>query len=239
MKPYNLTKWLFILSIFSISMAFLESAVVVYLREIYYPQGFRFPLSPIDANIAITEIFREVATIIMLITVGFLSGKSFSSKFAWFLYSFAIWDIFYYIFLKLLLNWPETLMTYDILFLIPISWVGPVIAPILVSFTMIFLSLIILINESRDIHIKIKPIEWGILITGSIILIMAFTWDYSKYILENNNSSQAWPFFNIKLLQETAISYIPHHFNWALFFWGEFIILSSIVKLGYRLKRKS
>ena len=61
---------------FGIAMAFLESAVVIYLRKIYYPEGFSFPLSPIDSLIGITEILREAATLIMLISIAILIGKS-------------------------------------------------------------------------------------------------------------------------------------------------------------------
>ena len=85
-------------------MGFLESAVVVYLREILYPEGFAFPLSPIPVSLAVTELLREVATLIMLVTIGIIAAKRFSTGFAWFIYSFAIWDIFYYVFLKLLLD---------------------------------------------------------------------------------------------------------------------------------------
>ena len=118
-------------------MGFLEAAVVVYLREILYPGGFSFPLSPVPASLALTEIFREVATLVMLVSIGILAGRKFSTGFAWFIYSFAIWDIFYYIFLKAVLGWPESLMTWDVLFLIPTTWTGPVLTPVLVSLTMI------------------------------------------------------------------------------------------------------
>jgi hypothetical protein len=98
-------KYTFIwLTFFSIAMGYLETSVVVYLRELYYPQGFDFPLAPISPSLAVTEFWREVATIVMLWGVGVLAGRSKTEKFALFLYSFAIWDIFYYIFLKILLT---------------------------------------------------------------------------------------------------------------------------------------
>jgi hypothetical protein len=33
------------LAVFSMAMGYLESAVVVYLRKLYYPDGFKFPLA--------------------------------------------------------------------------------------------------------------------------------------------------------------------------------------------------
>ena len=87
------TKWkynLFWLSFFSISMGFLESAVVVYLRKIYYPYGFEFPLAPIEGPIAITELFRELATLIMLFSLSLIAGRTIRQRFAYFIFCFAL-----------------------------------------------------------------------------------------------------------------------------------------------------
>jgi hypothetical protein len=77
-------------------MGMVESAVVIYLRELYYPGGFKFPVQPTSTTVAITEVIREIATMIMLLAIGMLAGKSKTGRFAWFIYSFAIWDISYY-----------------------------------------------------------------------------------------------------------------------------------------------
>ena len=94
----ELRKTLFWLTMFSIAMGYLETAIVVYIRKLYYPEGFTFPLVPISHDIAVTEFWREAATIIMLAGIGILSGKNASQRFVFFLYAFAIWDIFYYVF---------------------------------------------------------------------------------------------------------------------------------------------
>ena len=154
----KLHQQLFTITAFAIAMGFLESAVVVYLREILYPEGFAFPLSPIPVSLALTELLREVATLIMLVGIGIIAAKRFSTGFAWFIYSFAIWDIFYYLFLKLLLDWPESLFTWDVLFLIPTTWTGPVLSPILVSLTMILLALVILVRADRGIDSRYSAI---------------------------------------------------------------------------------
>ena len=108
-----------IVTILSIAMGFLECAVVIYMREILYPGGFEFPLAAIEGDLALTEILREAATMVMLLAIGLMAGRNRSERFAWFLYSFAVWDIFYYVFLKILIGWPSSLLTWDILFLIP------------------------------------------------------------------------------------------------------------------------
>lgn len=228
------TKALFWVTFFSIAMGYLESAVVVYLREILYPQGFNFPLVTMDEHLALTEIFREVATIIMLLGIGIMAGRNSPERFAWFLYSFAIWDIFYYVFLKLLLNWPESLMTWDILFLIPVTWVGPVIAPVIVSFTMIGFALTILFANQKKLVVKIHLREWVLLILGSVVLIVAFTWDYSRFMLRSYSFSEIWTVPR-KSLYDLATAYIPESFNWWIFWAGELIILWAI----YRFWKKN
>lgn len=225
------------LTVFSVAMGYLESAVVVYLREIMYPHGFAFPLAPINQKIAFTELFREAATIIMLLGAGIVVGKTFAERFAWFIYCFAVWDIFYYIFLKLILNWPESLMTWDILFLIPVTWVGPVLAPIIVSFTMITIALVIL-RLNNKVLIRINAKEFGLFLLGSIFLIMAFIWDYSRFILNNYTFSEIWSMPDNKPLYDLSIQYVPQSFNWFLFIIGEAILFSGVILLYYRINKQ-
>jgi hypothetical protein len=88
------------LTIFSIAMGLLETAVVIYLREIYYPTGFKFPLVNIKKSVIEVELWRELATIIMLAAIGYLAGKTKAQRFVFFLFCFGVWDIFYYVFLN-------------------------------------------------------------------------------------------------------------------------------------------
>jgi len=159
------------LAIFAIAMAFIESAVVVYLRAIFYPDGFKFPLKAITDHKIVIEVFREAATLFMLLSVTFLAGKKRWERFAYFMFLFGVWDVFYYIWLKVLLNWPASLFDWDILFLIPIPWISPVIAPVSVSLLMIIFSILI----SRSIHkgFGFSPkLLSGILALSGITLIL-------------------------------------------------------------------
>jgi len=214
-------------TVFAIAMGFLETAVVIYMRLLLYPKGFAFPLAPIPSSLMLVEILREAATIIMLLGIGVLAGKNANSRFAWFIYSFAIWDIFYYVFLKLLIHWPESLMTWDILFLIPTTWVGPVITPIITSLTMILLAVLILLFDGKKKNTKLNIREWSLLITGSLVLIISFTWDYSVFMLEHYNFKDIWTAPSEEMLK-ISMQYIPRMFNWFLFWLSEIIILSGI-----------
>ncbi len=216
----KLRQQIIIITAFAIAMGFLESAVVVYLREILYPgELFDFPLPPFPGNLVVTELLREVATMVMLITVGILAARRFSTGFAWFIYSFAIWDIFYYVFLWLLLGWPQSLMTWDVLFVIPTFWTGPVLSPVLVSLTMILLALVILVGAERGRVTRIPGTVWAGLILGSLIVILGFIYDYSQHMLTH--------FKNPEVLK-VSTSYIPDRFPWWIFGIGEGVILASI-----------
>jgi hypothetical protein len=225
-------KTLFWVTLFSIAMGFLECAVVVYLRAIYFPNGFGFPLAPMNNHIAAIELMREASTIIMLLGIGFIGGEDFTSRFAYFIYSFAIWDIFYYLFLKIFLNWPESLATWDVLFLIPITWTSPVIAPIVVSCSMIVLSLLILIRKGNYKKVEIDRFSWTILITGSILVILSFILDFTAFVLEKFSFAQLWSLPDKRAISQTAYSYIPRNFNWFLFILGELIIVSGIGRIA-------
>ncbi len=216
------------LTIFSIAMGMLEAAVVIYLRKLFYSNGFDFPVSPIeDQVIAVTEILREAATLIMLLGIGYLYGRNFITRFAGFLFSFAIWDIFYYVFLKLLLGWPESLFTWDVLFLIPVTWVGPVLAPVLVSLTMILYAFVFIKADKISEQPNLKPVHWIIILISLSIILLSFTLDPTAYLLSQNASSDI---FNISADQLFAAmqSYIPHSFDWWIFTTGEIGLLLGI-----------
>lgn len=219
---------LLIAGIFAVSMGFLEAIVVVYLREIYYPEGFQFPLHTFDQHILIVELIRELSTLIMLVAIGLLAGRTILQKFAYFLYTFAIWDIFFYVALKLLLNWPPSLLTWDLLFLIPVTWVGPVISPIICSLTMILLSMVILFVKKDGKPVKWKLLNWIFILTGATIIFAAFIWDYTNILIKGGFLGDLANLTENPALLEIITTYIPVRFKWGLFWLGEILILISI-----------
>jgi hypothetical protein len=213
----QLNKTIIWLCIFAIAMGFMESAVVIYLRELYYPGGFKFPLQIIPAKIARVEICREAATIIMLIGAAYMAGKTKLTRFAFFMIAFAVWDIFYYVFLYIFIQWPESLFTWDILFLIPFPWTGPVIAPCLVSLGIAVFGLLIL-KASEKQNVKISSSQWLLLLGGCFVIILSFLSDYLNVVSLQNRSASFLP-GNSGLLEELK-TYIPVKFDWLLFFTG-------------------
>lgn len=216
-------KTLLALTVFAIAMGFLETAVVVYLRELLYPHGFELPLTPMKPLVIVTELLREAATIIMLAMVGYFTGKSFVQRFGNFLFCFAVWDIFYYIFLLLLLGWPQSFQTWDILFLIPIPWVGPVGAPVLVSLTLICWNFLLQHHNS-----KITWHAWSAFFTGAMVIIGSFTFDYWKAIFRGEDIIR---FSNV---------YIPTTYAWWLFLIGlGFLLMALYAYHTHSIKLKS
>ena len=158
-------------------MALVEAAVVVYLWALYYPEGFAFPLPMITARHLIVELGREAATIFMLLSVAALIGKRFWEKFAYFVICFGFWDIFYYVWLKLALGWPSSLLDWDILFLIPLPWIGPVIAPVSIAIMMILAGLLIIALYKRGYDFRPSFLTWVLTIIGTLTILYSFMRD--------------------------------------------------------------
>ncbi len=223
---------LVIVFLFAVAMGIFESIVVVYLWEIYYPDGFAFPLPFPDFRIFRIELVREFTTLVMLISVGLLLGKSRNGKFAWFLLVFGIWDIIYYVGLKLFLGWPFSLLTWDILFLIPVVWVGPVLAPLICALTMVVYGLLIGWNDAKGITIKLGKKAWVLMIGGAILVFYSFIEEFTLLLIENGFFSVNVSLRNTELIDHIT-SFVPQQFNWWIFGLGELFILIAFV-MTYR-----
>lgn len=169
---------IFWVTLFSVAMAYVESSVVVYLRLHYYPEGFAFPLKLIEPHILLVEVFRELATITMLATLAWMIGSTMLERSAYFLYAFGVWDIFYYVFLKIILNWPSSLFEWDILFLIPLPWFGPVLAPVLVSLAIIGCSILLLQKSAKGYRISFTWLEVSGIALGCFLILGSFLLPY-------------------------------------------------------------
>lgn len=172
-------KRLLIAIAFSIAFAYIESAVVVYLRAIFHPNGFDFPLevfgiTPVARRLLLTEIGREAATLVLILTAAWLFGGSRQERVGYFLLIFAVWDVFYYVWLKVLLNWPASILDWDVLFLIPAVWASPVLYPVLVSLAMFALALAILHFASKGRPLIVRPSDWAGWAAASVLVIASF-----------------------------------------------------------------
>ena len=214
------TRWrtLTALVLFGVSFGYVEAAIVVYLRAIYEPMREAvipdsiphelFPLLRFDQLEAqgdehvhrlLTELGREAATLLMIAAAALAVARNFHQWFAAFVFVFGVWDIFYYVFLKVLIDWPESMLTWDILFLLPVPWTGPVWAPVLVAVSMVVAGGMVLWRDDLDRPIRLRPADWTMVVLGGVLIVTAFCWDY------RNVATGGW----------------PNPFNWPLYAVGE------------------
>lgn len=197
----SVRRTLAILFLFSTAFGYLEAAVVTYLRVLHEPARRHvyadsmaadlFPLLTLDQlrtaapeqqRILFTEIGREAATIIMLAAIALAvssNGRQWTAAFA---IAFGIWDIVFYLGLKVLIGWPASLFTWDILFLIPLPWVGPVITPVLVSLAMIAGGIWCLQRESEGRPLHVGRWRAAGVALGAFVIILSFTFDYRNIL---------------------------------------------------------
>ncbi len=220
-------KTLFTITAYAIAMGYLEAVIVIYLRDMFYPGGFDFPLIILPVRVVLIEYLRELATLVMLGTVGYLAGKNFSSRFGWFLFAFGVWDIFYYLFLKWALGWPDSLLTWDILFLIPIVWAAPVLAPVISAVTMILYGVVLNLFQGYRYSSRLSRNEWIFLLSGAFIVFITFIRDYTRLVI-HYYSHRTERGMGPQDLQNAITHYIPQHFSWIPFFAGEILILISL-----------
>lgn len=126
------TAWL---TLFAVALGLFEAVLVIYLRSLYYPDDplSLFPLAVLSERDLVLELIREAASVLMLVAVAVLAVSGFLRRFAAFLFLFGLWDIFYYVWLKLLLGWPTRWGEWDVLYLIPWPWFGPWLTPALIA----------------------------------------------------------------------------------------------------------
>ena len=205
------------LLLFGTAFGYLEAAVVTYLRALHEPvvqrfypgraPGDLFPLltldqlraaAPVQMKTLAVEIGREVATIGMLVAIALAVAQNTGQWAAAFVIAFGTWDITFYVFLKMLLDWPASLLTWDILFLVPVPWVGPVLAPVLVSAVMIATGIWHLRREASGNPVRTGGLNWAGMIAGAIVIVVSFAMDYRNIMAGGK----------------------PHPFNWGVFGLG-------------------
>ena len=221
-KPFH--RWS-IVCLYAIAMAWVESAVVLYLRTMiaridpYQPN----PLPEIG-NLGPAEIVREAATMIMLLTVGILAGRNWRSRLGYSAIAFGVWDIFYYVFLRPLTGWPQSLMDWDLLFLIPLPWWGPVLAPVSVAVLMILWGTLVSTWDAEPEPGRSEWKAWALNFVGVAIALYVFMADAIEV------ADQGVPVIR---------NVLPVYFNWPLFSVALALMAAPIVQVVWRLRRQA
>ncbi len=199
-RSLDFHKRIALIALFSVAMAFLEAAVVAYLRELYYPEGFVFPLKGMPARILAIELARELATIVMLAVVAGIAGRERWERFGYFLILFGVWDVFYYVWLKVILGWPATVTDWDILFLIPVPWIAPVIAPVMVALLMVFFGYLIVRLAAGGGQFVPGAYAWGAGVVATAIILYSFMSDTKATLSNGQPNAYGYPLLIIGLV---------------------------------------
>ena len=208
-------KRVWLLLIFAVAMGYLEASVVVYLRRIFYPEGFDFPLKIISLEVGFIEIAREVATIVMLLSVAFIAERTRRARFACFMLIFGVWDIAYYVWLWAAIGWPPSVLTWDLLFLIPVIWTGPVIAPVLVAVLLIVTSALYYIRRDAAERVSISNLEWLVAIAAAGVMFASFALNHATAYRGGVPSRFPWEVYAGGMVTAIAVlARIARRFTW-------------------------
>jgi hypothetical protein len=202
-------------AIFACAMAYLEAAVVVYLRRLVGVVEPWHDPGIYDATIAAVEVGREAATLLMLAAFGWACGRSTQSRAGFAFFAFGVWDILYYAWLKVLLGWPASFFTPDILFLIPLPWWGPVIAPVLVALLLAGAGAGAVLLDDRGRLVGPRLGDWVLMAAGVALILDAFMADAIAVL-------PASP--------ETLAGLRPSAFHWGTYLAGLILLAAGIVR---------
>jgi hypothetical protein len=193
---------------FAIAMAWVEAASVFYIRALVDRiEPYQADPLPIHGVLGNVELWREAATLVMIATLGVLAGRTWRRRAGYAALAFGVWDIFYYVFLRLISGWPRTLLDWDILFLLPVPWWGPVLAPVSIALVMILWGT--LATQSRD---GVRDPRWASTLgwVGIVLALALFMID-------------AW--LALPHGREAVLQVLPTTFNWLLF-WVALLLMA-------------
>jgi hypothetical protein len=171
--------WLKIAAVgaFAVAMANVEAAAVVYLREAYGIDDILRDMPQRADRLTAIEIGREAATMMMLLTLGVAVGRRLQDRIGYFVLAFGAWDIAYYGWLAMFEGWPRSPLDWDILFLIPLPWWGPVIAPASIAAMMCVGGAAAVVGVDRGVGWRMSWTNAGIAFAGIVVVLYTFMAD--------------------------------------------------------------
>jgi hypothetical protein len=207
--PWRTLIWL---GVYALAMAQVEAAVVIYLREIYHgadPLAL-FPLVPLTDSDLSMELIREVATVLMVASIALLQPQRGTRAFGAFIYVFGLWDIAYYVWLKLLLGWPTQWLEWDVLFLIPWPWLAPWLTPVLVSLLFVAAGARLLSAPARFTRLALSAV-----CAGAALVVTAFLMPALSSVADRN-----------------AGGFRPGDFPWGVYVAGYLLMAAGLAVAG-------
>ncbi len=204
------TRWAIVV-IFAIAMAWVESASVFYIRALVERiEPYQANPLPLNDALSYVELWREASTLVVIAALGLLAGCTWRRQLGYAAIAFGVWDIFYYVFLRIMTGWPRALVDWDILFLLPLPWWGPVIAPVSIALLMIAWGT--LETQSTD-DAPVARWVWALGGAGIALALGVFMIDASLALPGG---------------RDAVMRVLPATFNWPLF-WVALLLMTSPV----------
>jgi hypothetical protein len=204
-------QWTFVVT-FAAGMAWVEAACVYYLRVMFdRVQPYQPDPLPIHGTIGEVELVREAATLLMLAMTGMLAGRTWRARWGYAAIAFGSWDTLYYVFLRIMSGWPVSLFDWDILFLLPLPWWGPVLAPVCIASLMIVWGTLVTQWQDRIPATRFTPASWGLSCAGMLLALWVFMADAIRVLPGGLDAIRQvlpttfnWPVFGAALLLMAA-----------------------------------
>ena len=192
-------RWAIVVA-FAIAMAWVEAACVFYIRGLVDRiEPYQANPLPINAALGGVELWREAATLVMIAAIGLLAGRTWRRRIGYAAVAFGVWDIFYYVFLRVMCGWPKTLLDWDVLFLLPLPWWGPVLAPVSIAVLMILWGTFA--SQSGE-QARSARWPWVLGSVGALLALAAFMVDAWRALPGG---------------RDAVLRVLPTTFNWPLF----------------------
>jgi hypothetical protein len=201
-----------IVMLFAIAMAWVEAAAVFYIRA-FVDRIEPYQANPLPINDAMgyVELWREASTLVMLAAVGMLAGRTWRRRVGYAALAFGAWDIFYYVFLRIMTGWPKTLLDWDILFLLPLPWWGPVLAPVCIALVMIWWGTL---ATQADDGAAEAPWAWALGGVGIVLALAVFMIDAWRALPDG---------------RDAVLQVLPTSFNWPVFLVALLLMASPVL----------
>jgi len=214
-------RW-FVVVVFAIGMAWVEAASVYYLRVMVDRiDPYQANPLPFRGVLGQVELVREAATLVMLVTVGMLAGPTRRAQFGYAAVAFGVWDIFYYVFLGTIGDWPRSLLDWDILFLLPLPWWGPVLAPVSIAVLMIVGGTLASQSTVRYPVSALTRTLWRLQGLGIVLALYVFMADSLRVVHHG---------------LEATTTVLPHAFNWPVFGVAFALMAAPVAEAAWRMR---
>jgi hypothetical protein len=215
------TRWLIVV-LFATAMAWLEAATVYYLRVLVGRlEPYQANPLPMQGILGPVELVREAATLVMLLAVGALAGGTWRARLGYTAIAFGVWDICYYVFLKAIYDWPRSLLDWDILFLLPLPWWGPVLAPMSIAVLMVVWGTVVCQRTSAA-SFETSAAAWALGGLGIALALYVFMADALHVVHRGEDAVRA---------------VLPTAFNWPAFVVALGLMAAPVADTAWRRQR--